>query len=534
MARTRVTVALYLLSLFLIGVGYMAIMPPLEGFDEPAHYASLRQIADTGTIPLFGESYLPQDVADYDGPASYSSLNLLFDSELAYAKFFAQPRLVDRFVQDYRRPQPHTPFIPSAKPNWEAQHPPLYYVMLAPVLRLVETTPFVTQILILRLVSYLLALVGVFFGLQAIPAAGTFINPVAAMTGFLLYPVMLPMFFPEFTRIGNDSLCLLLAGLAAWCMTEGFANERNAGWPAALGVSLGLGLLTKAFFLPITFVIVVFLLLRCWRSGDETVRRLRLRHGAIVLILAVLIGGGWYIYNVLVTGVLIGGDDRVIRHGGFLAAVVQKMSVSDLVRGVVVTFITWIWGGTWSLARMSLLLYLPLLLMMALTIGAAAVQLRRAPLTDPAWLPVMLFAVFACGVLYHVALVAANGGEGGIAGWYFHILMPWAAPALGLGMQAFLRRGAPRLLFVGLLCYAALFQPMAVWAQIALFTGCAVKDDDKYYSFPGHMFCLDRASTLFDRLAIIGWPVLACVGFGGGLLCAGWLALRIQREAAPL
>jgi hypothetical protein len=345
MARTRVTVALYLLSLFLIGVGYMAIMPPFEGFDEPQHYASVRQIADTGTIPLFGKSYLPQDVADYEGPASYSSLNLLFDSELAYAKFFAQPRLVDRFVQDYRRPQPHTPFIPSAKPNWEAQHPPLYYVMLAPVLRLVETTPFVTQILILRLVSYLLALVGVFFGLQAIPAAGAFINPVAAMTGFLLYPVMLPMFFPEFTRIGNDSLCLLLAGLAAWCMTEGFANERNAGWPAALGVSLGLGLLTKAFFLPITFVIVVFLLLRCWRSGDETVRRLRLRHGAIVLILAVLIGGGWYIYNFLVTGVLIGGDDRVIRHGGFLAAVVQKMSVSDLVRGVVVTFITWIWGG---------------------------------------------------------------------------------------------------------------------------------------------------------------------------------------------
>ncbi len=87
------------------------------------------------------------------------------------------------------------------------------------------------------------------------------------------------------------------------------------------------------------------------------------------------------------------------------------------------------------------------------------------------------------------------------------------------------------MVFIGLVCYAALFQAMAVWAQIALFTGCAVKDDDKYYSFPGRMFCLDQASTLFDRLTIVGWPVLACVGFAGGVLCAGWLALQMQRKA---
>jgi hypothetical protein len=537
MFPTRFTMSLYLLSLLLIGVGYIAIMPPFEGFDEPAHYASLRQIADTLTIPLFGKSYLPKDVADYSGPMAYSSLHPPFDSGLTYAKFFADPAAVARFLRDYRQPQPRPSFIASGAPNWEAQHPPLYYVMLAPVLRLAETAPFVSQILVLRIVSYALALAGVFFGLKAIPNAipnsGAITGPAAAATGFLLYPVMLPMFFPEFARIGNDSLCLLLAGLAAFVLTKMFANERKLVWPLALGACLGLGLLTKAFFLPITFAIGVFLLVQCWRSGDGTVRRLRLRNGAVILVIAVLIGGGWYVYDALFNGVVIGGDDSVVRHSGFWTGVAHNLSIVDLARGATVTFVTWIWAGTWSLVRMPLSLYVPLALLMALMIGAAAVQLRRAPLGDPLWLTVLLFAVFAAGLLYHVVLVAANGGEGGTAGWYFHILMPWTAPALGLGIAALTDRAWTRWLLAGLLGYAVLFQAMAVWSQFALFTGCAIKDADKYYSFSGHLFCLDQTPTLFGRLAVIGWPVLAIIGFGGGLFCAAWLALAMQRRAKP-
>jgi hypothetical protein len=162
MARTPVLVLFYLLTLLLIGVGYIAIMPPFEGFDETAHFASLRQIADTGSIPLYGRSFLPQDVADYRGPVAYSTIAPPFDGGLVYAKFFAQPEMVARFVQDYRQPQPHPQFVPSLQINWEAQHPPLYYLMLAPVLRLIEPAAFVSQILVLRLISYLLALSGIF------------------------------------------------------------------------------------------------------------------------------------------------------------------------------------------------------------------------------------------------------------------------------------------------------------------------------------------------------------------------------------
>ena len=52
--ETRPFFMFYLLALLFMGLAYLAILPPFEGFDETAHYSSIRQIADTATIPLYG------------------------------------------------------------------------------------------------------------------------------------------------------------------------------------------------------------------------------------------------------------------------------------------------------------------------------------------------------------------------------------------------------------------------------------------------------------------------------------------------
>jgi hypothetical protein len=121
-------IAIYLLMLLLIGLGYIAILPPFEGFDENAHYSSLRQIADTGTIPVYGKSFIPQDVANYTGPVAYSSLIPPFDNGLVYSKFFSDPESITQFLKNYRLPHSHSAYVPSDVENWEAQHPALYYV----------------------------------------------------------------------------------------------------------------------------------------------------------------------------------------------------------------------------------------------------------------------------------------------------------------------------------------------------------------------------------------------------------------------
>ena len=161
MTVQRICIPLYLLILFLMGLGYLAILPPFEGFDETAHYSSVRQIADTGTIPIYGVSFLDQEVTDYKGPFAYGSPEPPFDRDMAYSRFFARPDSVAYYLMAYRQSSGPSFYHASQVWNWEAQHPPLYYMLLAPLEKTTEHFPFVTRILLLRLASYLMALTGV-------------------------------------------------------------------------------------------------------------------------------------------------------------------------------------------------------------------------------------------------------------------------------------------------------------------------------------------------------------------------------------
>lgn len=533
MALHRRFLSVYLLAVFLIGLGYLAILPVFEGFDENAHYSSLRQIAETGAIPLYGSSYLNREILDYQGPTPYGSLEPPYDKGMVYAKFFARPELAEHYRQTYRRPYTHPPYAASQELNWQAQHPPLYYLLFAPLMKATDGLSFVAQIFILRLASFVLALGGIAFGLAAFrpwrpsPSADT------AAAGFILYPLILPMFFPEFTRIGNDSLCIFLVGVVAYCLSFWLEDERNTKAAITVGVALGMGLLTKAFFLPITAALALFLLFRIgMEKTAEATRPQRYRSLTKLFLPALLIGGAWYFYNLSVHGDLSGGNDaiRLARQGGLLANLQEHFSLFSFIRGVIVPLVSYAWAGTWSLARLPDRLYLPLLLLAAWVAAAFLSQAKRRPLADPIWLPVWVFAAFMCGLLWHVVISVALNGNGNTPGWYLHILAPWIAPILGVGVAAIWRsrRGAQPLL-IGLLLYAALFQAMALWAQFALFTGCAGKGADKHYVFSGPAFCLDQIPLLVDRLAVLGWPTLAALGFGGGIICVFWLLRQSWR-----
>ncbi len=529
MMLRRNFIFLYLLTLVFTGLLYLAILPPFEGLDEPAHYSSLRQIADTGTPPIFDASFLDREVTDYQGPFPYSSGTPPFDQGMTYAKFFAQPNLVASYVSTYRRPEVSV-FHPSHDPNWQAQHPPLYYALLAPLEIATESWPFTTRIFLLRLASFLIALGGVAFGLLAIGQSGKSLKSDPSFIGFALYPLVLPMFFPEFARMGNDSLCLFLVGLIALLHSKWLKDDHDKKLSLAIGVTLGLGLLTKAFFIPITVALGVFLLSRAILLKRLNERLIPWENFLLIFVSALLIGGGWYVYKLVAYGNLIGSADAIAlsNQGGLASNLKQNFSIYAVLRGLVVTFVSYSWAGTWSLTRLSPLLQAPLLALVVGGFGAFAMELKGRPSTDIAWLPVWLFGMFGCGFLYHTIIGVALSGNGQTPGWYLHILMPWVAPALGIGLHALLRKPRTKPFLIGLLLYAVLFQLMAIWSQFALFTGCASKGDSKYYVFAGHAFCLDQASELIKRLSVLGWPVLAAVGLGGALICA-MLLIRIWR-----
>jgi hypothetical protein len=149
----RISAALLLASL-LIGLAHVAGLPPFEGIDEDAHYSYIEQIAKTGRLPRFGDT-IRLDAQSIDTYLRMTSEN----RRLRYRNFFTADAKITqnarRAVTMARDPPPTGE--PGQWGNWELQHPPLYYAVLAPTYLVSERWSLVAQLAFLRGLSYLAA-----------------------------------------------------------------------------------------------------------------------------------------------------------------------------------------------------------------------------------------------------------------------------------------------------------------------------------------------------------------------------------------
>jgi len=532
----RRILVLHFVSLFGMGLFYLATTPIFEGFDEIWHYSAVRQIAYQGKVTMRDDSYLDQMLFDYRGPLPYESGSPPFERGPTYGKFVGDRALGDAYVASYRDAVPPAGFEPSTETNnLYRQHPALYFAVLAPVLKLAGGASLVTQVFVLRLVSYLMALAGAALGLLAVfdrkgvvPAG----QRAPLLLGFLAYPLVAPMFFPEFARIGTDSLCLLLVGLLAYFMSRWLASNGAAKWALSMGVVIGIGLLTKAFFIPIAAAVFMYLVTPLViRRTTGPIAANPLPTLAAIFLPAAAIGGGWYFYNQITYGSFSGSNLGIwlAQRGGLLARLEGTFSLVVFLRGIAATAVTYVWGGTQSLAHLPYALYVPMLAAAAWLFVVYGVRLRRIPLRDPLWLSMWLVVFFTAGIFWHAVSNMAMGGNGNTPGWYFHILLPFLAPAVGIAVQAVLGRPRSGRLVVGFALYAAAFMVVASWFQLALFSGCAVKGDDKHYLFRSGAFCLDQAATVIEGVRLFGYPALAAAGFIGWVGATLWLAIELRR-----
>jgi hypothetical protein len=136
-----------------------------------------------------------------------------------YRSFFeASADVIERGrVTVHAPPRTARRYAPGARRNWEAQHPPLYYIVLAPAYVLTRDASWGVHLFALRSVSYALAWLALLLGAVACVRArgpGDW-----ALLGLATWPFVFPAWFPEMARLGNDSLCaLLIAGL--WWLTS--------------------------------------------------------------------------------------------------------------------------------------------------------------------------------------------------------------------------------------------------------------------------------------------------------------------------
>ncbi len=500
---------LLLAAILALGMAHLLLLPPFEGFDETAHYSSILQVAEKAEIPRLGTAWTAREVEAYQtqGPMPYSA------SGITYQAFF-QGNPMPRGMM------PSPPFEASALANWQGQHPPLYYLLLAPLAKATAGQPLRHRLYWLRGMSYLLAFGGLCLA----------VFYYARQTGnsdwhAALWPLLMPSWFPEMARLGNDSLaCLLLALAWGAMLTLRQRLDHGRTW-LLLGFWLGLGLLTKAYIWPIALAAFGYLAILAWRRN-----RRRLAWPATAFALMLAIGAPWYLW-LAANGIAATNDAALLaQQGGLLAGLAKHWSWRDFLYSLGSLGKSFIWAGSWSFARPAEIFYLPYLAFCLLLLVGWLRANRQRP---AAMLPPLVFLLpMLLGLIGQSLLWLALGEKGVAGGWYLHVLIGPLSLILASAWAELQQGNSGRILCGTMLAYALAFGAGLAWLQSALFAGCAsVMPGNPVYSVDWS--CAGDGGLLWRRLSMLAEPSLAAIAaaFAACLLAGGLLSVRRAGKA---
>jgi len=530
--NSRKFLVLLFFGLFFIGLGYISLLPVFEGFDETANYSRIREIENSASSMFEKESYIDQLIIDYAGPMPYSSGSSPYSHENTYDNFFNQENLVDSYKEKYVNQPLDSQFHPSREINWQIQHPPLYYFLVSRLGTVSEKLPLASQFFALRMTSYLFVLIGIFFGAMA---ASNIANHDSEKTanirlGFLVYPLIFPMFFLEFARIGNDSLCMLLVGITAYLMSLWHKDRGSSVISIAIGFTLASGLITKAFFMPITAAVGIVLILNLARTSARKMKLKLLKSSFLIFLPLCFIAGSYYFFKYIIASDSGLGFEafQLAQQGGLLNGLKEHFNFVAFVRGLIVPFVTFFWAGTWSLVRMPLPSYVPLFVAAAWLIKTYIFLPKEYKVDRLTTLLIPLFFLMYFGLAWHVMIMMGLNGVATSPGWYFHILMPLIAPLIGIAYSSIIKDAFKANFFIYLLAYSFLFQLSAILFHTALFGAGAIKGDDKSFIFNQNILTADGISRIYHNLTIVSFPNLSFISFLLGFFVMAYLIRKIQ------
>ena len=311
-------------------------------------------------------------------------------------------------------------------------------------------------------------------------------------------------------------------------------QQRRAADYTGLGLALGCGLLTKAFFVPVGAGAAAFL---AWSAygRDRTDRPGRgpsdpasWRHIAACLTIAVgvplLLSAPWFLMFWHRYGMLLGSSET-FHFSRLPAAPGDSLGVMafarEALRDVAAFGKTFLWCGTWSWIKRPYWAYA--LMAPLLLLAVAGLARRRNRPTEPAARQVLLTAAFLllpvlAGFVYHVYLrVRWTGVGSGTSGYY--LFFAWPAVGVLLG-QALETRGSPRAkaLLVAALGLALAFELSGLWFSAEVFTGIVRTASDSKMGIGGLFPTPGNVGLVYGRLAQIALPGAAVACYAVSLI----------------
>ncbi len=485
-------------------VFYCAMLPLWEGYDEWAHFAVLRAMAAQGELLVSRDRPVPRDVEESLGMAPVPwELRTLPPPSVTQDAFWGlgADERQQREQALRRMPAAWRSQDGVALTTYEALQPPLYYWMLAPVLRLMSGAALATQVVVLRWLSGLMASVAI--PLVFFVAREVFEEPVAL--GCAAIVALMPGFAMDVARIGNDALAVVLFSGLTWAILR----AARAGVP----VLLGFGLLTKVYFLT---------------AAPAAVARLR-RRWWIAPAAAFAMAGWWYVRNLVTTGTLSGLSESVILRNIGVVEMIRRIPAVPWLTAVDAILFSHLYFGGWSSLMVRSWMYHVFYVLAALAAVGLIWQWKNEAVR---WL-LAVYGLFWIGQLYNVLLLYLSKGLPGSMGWYMYAVVAAEVVLCVAGFGRF-RRGAA----AGGAILFGLFDLYTVHAvAIPYYTGMIHHKpnaalaalhaaDFRAVGFAGawERLAVNKAPLLSEPLLIALWVAY--------LAATAWLILDSLREAA--
>lgn len=536
--RPRIVLAFLILLLLVRGFFYCLALPLWEGFDEPYQFAAVQYVAFNGHMPTAATPISQQVAASlYLTPAPWMlRLHQLPKPVLTYEDYWKLPaqERVKLLTQLLALPQSWTaePSNPVIE-NYEGQQAPLYYYVAAPVLRACSSLSLPRQVLALRLFGLVLAGVALLLGFML--ARCVLRDDTLGLLATALVAAM-PELLIDVCRVSNEPLAILLC-TALLLLAVKFVQSNQPGlYVPAIALTVGLALLTKAYFLAFVpgFLLVLLLRLRTGCGGPKLVAQL----AAAMAILAA-VAGPWYWHVHRVSGSWSGqADDAAVHQLSRMALLAQVIHVNWR-SGFASILLSHVWFGGWSFLRFPAWIYACALLPVAAAVVGMCIYawkwFESGMRPDAIIAVVALYLCFWAALCYHVLVTYVHLGVSASTGWYLYCLVFAEAVLLAQGMaQLFGFRAVPWLLAAGV-TLLALIDVFGLNAyMLPYYSGLTSHVGDRV---PAVKLSAFSPLEIFSRLATVGpaggSPEILKLAWAAYLLATLlllWVAWHLCRE----
>ena len=423
------------------GLFYASILPIWEGYDEPYHFSYMQYVVATHALPTLSTPLSREVGASLHVLPLPWMLTLQAIPKPVYTHddfWKVPPSGRDLLEKQFRGIPAQWAMQPSPEhvKNYEAQQPPLYYILCLPLLLALRNQTLATQIFVVRYT-------GVAFASLAIPLAFGLVrratrNSTAAYR-VLALAVLMPELYVNLGRVSNEVLALVIYTALLYAFVR-FSEELPRSRMIVLaGALIGIGLLTKAYFLtavPAFFVIVVFYL----RRYPEQWRR-TLISSSIAALLFLAIASPWYVHVHRSTGSWSGLQPAAEKPHS-TALILSNIPRVNWRSGILSVGISHIWFGAWSFLRLPTFWYVVFAAGYGLVLIGILVHLRRMLAQkrigiygDAVAASFSLYVFFCLGLAYDIVLLFVSVGASSSTGWYMYCLVIAEVLLVYFGLQ---------------------------------------------------------------------------------------------------